>query len=619
MEEEHKPPSTARTVSFLAGIYAAVLFVTVSLVVVFAVNPGGSARPHLVHVLINNRVSDTTPQQQQTPSAALEQGIDTAVPAHASQTGLLSGTAATAVNSSSTDANALQYDLADVDLAQIRFIDYLNGELGAKNENVFGGSLQQIPNGQFNLTDTWTIVNAFSQHLQSNTVYDRRNFTILARRARSLFIAYRVLNELPQVELDAIAADSFTETVAAENRTAELKKQLESAVAVQTNTLYPWINPPFKSLADMQHFFKTSNDSVGIAITGGSRHYYLIMHQILSLRKEFDIQLPIHVFYGGEIDMNTTLTDAFNAMENVKAVDLTKIFPNQTKLQDRGYPMKPFAILAAPFKTVLFIDADALFFKSPLQALESTAYKRTGQLFFHDRYLREEGGMKGPDFLNEIHKHLSRYGNSLGFPNARTRPLVETHELDSGFLVLDKSNTGVLFSLLLASKMNSVPQEKNILYGKTHGDKESFWFASELLHVPYQFNGPYGGAIGTWREGEEKDKENGVEIVCSAFILQLDENRELFWWNGGGVLKDRYTTTDFADHFATFTHVSLDFDGDGTQWFDFFPGGGCVRKPSKYVMELSSTHQELMERYRQRFIHDIKGPSPPANQTISVN
>ncbi|KAJ3251394.1 hypothetical protein HDU77_005936 [Chytriomyces hyalinus] len=618
METESKP-STARTASFLAAIYAAVLFVTISLVVVFAVNPGGSAHPHLIHAFTNNRLSDTTPQQHLTTSAALEQGIDTVVPAHASQTGVLSTTpAATDVNSTNTGAETPQYDLAAVDLAQIRLIDYLNGELGAKDENIFGGSLQQIPNGHFNLTDTWTIVNAFSQTLQNDTVYDRKNFSMLARRARSLFIAYRVLNELPHSELDAIAADSFTENISAKNRTAALKEQLKSAVAVQTNTLYPWINPPFETLSDMQTFFKNSSDSVGIAITGGSRHYYLIMHQILSLRKEFDIKLPIHVFYGGEQDMNATLTDAFNAMENVKAVDLTQIFPTQTKLQDRGYSMKPFAILAAPFRTVLFIDADALFFKSPLHALESTAFKRTGQLFFHDRYLREESGMKGPDFLNEIHKHLSRYGNTLGFPNARTRPLVETHELDSGFLVLDKSNTGVLFSLLLASKMNSVPQEKGILYGKTHGDKESFWFASELLHVPYQFNGPYGGAIGTWREGEEKDKENGVEIVCSAFILQLDEKRELFWWNGGGVLKDRYATNDFANHFATFTHVSLDFDGDGTQWFDFFPGGGCVRKPSKYVKELSSTHQDLMERYRQRFIHDIKDPSPQDNQTVSV-
>ncbi|KAI8843169.1 mannosyltransferase putative-domain-containing protein [Chytriomyces cf. hyalinus JEL632] len=577
-----KSPTTSKSpthaVLFLATISIAVLFVTVTLLAMLTINPGSqTAHSHLVHTTGTAQGDSSQPPNPEVNAAEVAEAVD---------------------------------------LAQIRFIDYMNGELDADNDKIFGGSLQDLPEGYFNLTDTWNTVNTYSNSLVTDVEYDRTNFGFLVRRARSLFIAYRVLNEMPDNEFDALAQATDDDSAAAgnnqqgvekrSNRTSSLKQQLETAVAAQTETLYSWINPPFESLAAMNGFFKSAKDPVGIALTGGSKHYYLMMHQILSLREEFNITLPIHIFYAGPEDMNATCVATFNAMENVQAVDLLQIFPNQTKLQDRGYSMKPFAILAAPFRTVLFIDADALFFKSPLHALESRALKETGHLFFHDRFLREESGMRGPDFFNEVHKHLSRYGQTIGFPNAKTRKRAETHELDSGFLVLNKSNTGVLFSLLLASKMNSMPFEKDVLYGHTHGDKESFWFASEMLRVPYQFNSPYGGAIGTLRKMEGKN--TGTAVVCSAFILQLDEKRELFWWNGGGVLSDRYVTTDFGNHFAEFTHVALDFDGVGTKWFDFFPGGGCVKRPSRHVMELSAEHQALMERYRQRFLHSVKDP-----------
>ncbi|KAI8844290.1 alpha-mannosyltransferase, partial [Chytriomyces cf. hyalinus JEL632] len=298
--------------------------------------------------------------------------------------------------------------------------------------------------------------------------------------------------------------------------------------------LFPWINPPFESIQSMHESFKTPKDPIGIAITGGKKHFYLITHLILTIRKEFNITLPVQVFYSGQLDMPQQYTKKFNRMENVEAIDLTQFFPIETT-QFSGWSCKPFAMLAASFQTVLFIDADSLFFQSPLRALESRAFKETGMVFFRDRKLRHKD-LKGAELLNAAGKHLSSYALSIPFTNA-SDTTAESHVLDSGFVVLNKGNLGVLYSLLLAAKMNS-QVERDTLYSHTWGDKEAYWFASEMLRVPYRLNPTFGSAIGY----RKKVAQTNRECVCGAFLLQLDERGDLFWWNGGGVLKDRYAT-----------------------------------------------------------------------------
>ncbi|KAI8613525.1 mannosyltransferase putative-domain-containing protein [Chytriomyces sp. MP71] len=341
-----------------------------------------------------------------------------------------------------------------------------------------------------------------------------------------------------------------------------------------------------------------AKESVGLVLTGGSRHFYMLSHLILSLRREWNISLPVEVFYAGPGDMNEEMVASLNTIPGVKALDLTKFFPERTKGMG-GWSVKPYAMLASSFQTVLFVDADVLFFQSPLLALESSAYRETGLLFFQDRFYRDETSQNTPKLFNRMNRHVSNYAKSMRFTNALTWDLTAgTYKMDSGFVVMDKGRLGNLFALLLTAKMNTWP-EVETLHAETYGDKESFFFATEALRTPYKFNPGYGGALGH----EEPTENPDFGRVCGIYLLQLDENENLFWWNGGGVLVDRYRTSNFSgEAWARFSQVGLDVDGLGTIWKDF-----CIVRPKNNVRNLTDTEQALLERYRDIFRKDLEG------------
>ncbi|KAJ3404473.1 lipoyl(octanoyl) transferase [Chytriomyces confervae] len=475
----------------------------------------------------------------------------------------------------------------DLDLAQARMLDYLNGELDSPDDDrIFGGSLQDMAKQghEFNPIATWRFLNTTTPLLLDSHIFNPLDYRELGCRARHMYIHIRLLESKHANEL---GMSTNVET-------------LESTVAQFQQSLFPWLKPTFESFDAMLQSFRLSPDPVGLVITGGTKHFYLIMGLILSLQREFLLTIPIHVYYAGPKDLKPSMVDAFNKLPNVTAIDLLTLFPNETALWS-GWSLKPFAMLAAPFQTVLFLDADSMFFQNPLHALDSDAFKTTGQLFFHDRRIRERHLITGPKLLNSMVHHLSRYSRSIAYTNAEQDWFAETQEMDSGFIAVNKSDTGVLMSLLLTTKLNS-NDTRALLYKDTHGDKESFWFASEMLRVPFRFNKGFVGAMGT----TAVISPPGYHGVCSSFMLQVDDNGDLFWWNGGGVLNDRDITSGFSNHFAQLDEIALDLDGEDSWWFWFFTGGGCLGKKRKYVRSLSKSEVDLLERFRDIFRFDIK-------------
>ncbi|KAJ3060042.1 hypothetical protein HDU98_003966, partial [Podochytrium sp. JEL0797] len=65
-----------------------------------------------------------------------------------------------------------------LDLAQIRFLDFLNGE--SSEEDVFGGSLASRP---LDFKATFAQVHAFALE-ESKNEYNRTDFLLMGRRAR---------------------------------------------------------------------------------------------------------------------------------------------------------------------------------------------------------------------------------------------------------------------------------------------------------------------------------------------------------------------------------------------------------------------------------------------------
>ncbi|RKO85621.1 hypothetical protein BDK51DRAFT_32268, partial [Blyttiomyces helicus] len=83
-------------------------------------------------------------------------------------------------------------------------------------------------------------------------------------------------------------------------------------------------------------------------------------------------------------------------------------------------------------------------------------------------------------------------------------------------------------------------------------DKESYWISQELLHLPYEWIGGGGGAVG-YLLGTS---------VCGA-LHHSDERSQPLWWNGGLLVNKR---TPEGQGFLNFTHWATDRTFEGIKW-----------------------------------------------------
>ncbi|KAJ3265221.1 hypothetical protein HDU77_006076 [Chytriomyces hyalinus] len=471
-----------------------------------------------------------------------------------------------------------------LDAAHAQLLDYLSGETSAET-SPFGGSLKHDPT--FSPSVAWLSVLQHAQYCTINAL-NRSDFVDLSQRARSFHVLHRVLfDTLPEE-----AANLYT-GIADANSISSIYKHLQQE-------LFPWLSPDYSGISEMLDSFRSNNRAAhGIAITGGSKHIHMITHLIHSLRTEFNISLPVEVFYAGEGDMDPAHVQQLNLLTNVKAINLLQFFPSETQHWET-YSAKPFALLAASFRTVLFMDADVLFFKDPRTVLETQLFQKNGQYFFHDRFFREGRWTHGVEWFLRMNPVLTQYAQGIGYvSSAQVGSTRETHEMDSGFVVMDKGRTGVLLALLLTCTMNS-NVERKVLYHNTFGDKESFWMSSEILRVPYEFNPYFGGTLG---QIDATQAGKGKKVVCGERLLQVDHSGDLFWWNGGGVLEDRSKTVDFE--FRSFDAAVVDKDGEGTEWV-WYGRGMCQKALEARVLPLSENQVRLLKRYQDIYEHEIR-------------
>ncbi|KAI8622221.1 mannosyltransferase putative-domain-containing protein [Chytriomyces sp. MP71] len=468
---------------------------------------------------------------------------------------------------------------------QIQLLDWLNGEFLAPKEeesNLFGGSL--IDNSNFNAAEAYNRALEYTRTLPMG--YNRFDYAELARRARALHILLRV--SLRQTDLSLQLDAKCKATLNGMRRGMEV----DLAVDKLTRSLFPWLTPTWRDIESM-HASALKRDDWGIVITGGTKHFYLLQHLILSLRTVHNLDTPIEIFHAGPTDMNTTLLAHLTSLPNVTARNLLLSFPHETHNWE-GWSLKPYALLAARARRVLFIDADVLFLRDPLAAVRThPIFARTGQLFFRDRRVREERFLGGPLLLREVCRDLSRYAGGLRYTRAAEDGGAETHAMDSGVVALDKGNLGVLMSLLLAAKMNAKVERDGVLYQHTYGDKESFWFASEMLRVPYAFNEAYGGVIGRAYKGRP-------DLPCGISLLQVDHEMKPLFLNGG-FLMDRMAPPDKAE-FIPFDLLAVDPHGKAS-WEE----GMCLKgAEDKDTRRLSTEEKEMLHTLQQLFKTKVK-------------
>uniref|UniRef100_M4BP41 Nucleotide-diphospho-sugar transferase domain-containing protein n=1 Tax=Hyaloperonospora arabidopsidis (strain Emoy2) TaxID=559515 RepID=M4BP41_HYAAE len=276
---------------------------------------------------------------------------------------------------------------------------------------------------------------------------------------------------------------------------------------------------------------------------------------ILELRA-MDVHLPIEIPHCG--DLRDSTIRAVLAKEEVGVLhfyDVCALASKTVSLRDasvkvfceslsnchklfRNFDIKILAVTLSRFEEVMLLDADTLFFESPMSLWDTDKYQSTGTLFFYDRFVR--GKMHMGELLHrhngkvrQIHDFMSRFDVSpfepLGYirrPNATSKNEVPVklkfspsehllkshswnyrsgHEVDSSLLLWNKKQqpraTAILGAFVAHNRIDRPP---------SYGDKELFFVAAELAETQYAFSDYEVGGAG-W---DFRDHGPGESVLC---------------------------------------------------------------------------------------------------------
>ncbi|TDH74402.1 hypothetical protein CCR75_005207 [Bremia lactucae] len=282
---------------------------------------------------------------------------------------------------------------------------------------------------------------------------------------------------------------------------------------------------------------------------------YLGISLILELRR-LQVPLPIEIPHCGDLrlefqheilmhDPDVTFYDVCERAANASAIDRPLFCADlrQCHSKFRDFNIKVLALVYSKFQEIMLLDADTLFFKSPMPLWDSYKYKATGTLFFNDRvsyersYLAERRPLPNGtivESIGAIHQFLTNFDvtpyqqfktlhsqpqvvskDMRGMMNFSFHPsafllsshvwhLRSGHQMDSSLLLWNKIRqpraTTILASFISLNGLPKVP---------SYGDKELYWLACELAETAYAFSDYGTGTIG-WEIQENSRHEDNV-------------------------------------------------------------------------------------------------------------
>ncbi|KAL4110561.1 hypothetical protein PRIC1_002252 [Phytophthora ramorum] len=231
----------------------------------------------------------------------------------------------------------------------------------------------------------------------------------------------------------------------------------------------------------------------------------------------------------------------------------------------RSFDIKVIAVVFSKFEEIMMVDADTAFFVSPTLLWGSEKYKETGTLLMNDRIAHEIYFMAervaGDPSVSYQHRYMSRFDPTpfrsiptlerpkatlpnpapvkLKFEpsdfllNSHSWNLRTGHQVDSSLMFWNKKKqqraTAILASFKALSDVGSPP---------SYGDKELYFYASELAETQYAFSDHAIGAVGT----EYRDYGDHNSTLCGdmAQVFPIRQASEddvpLFYLNSDRVL-----------------------------------------------------------------------------------
>lgn len=375
-------------------------------------------------------------------------------------------------------------------------------------------------------------------------------------------------------------------------------QSLENKIQEAALALFPFVENPSRQdardapLKQLRESYIPK--SKGIVIPTGKGTFRYACHLISNLRDVLHSTLPIQVAYAGEDDLPLAYREAIVSMgANIQTLDITSVLNDTTlnfKIEDGGWAVKPFALLACKFEQAILLDADAVFLQKPEVIFEShEGYMQTRTLLFHDRLLWQ-GAFK------ERHRWWEKEmeNHAIGETLSKSKVYMEGYaeEGDSGVVMLDKGRLPVLMGLLHICWQNTLAVCRKFTYRMGYGDKESWWFGLALSGVPYTMEGHYGSILG------EADTEK-LNSVCSFTIAHVDEKDKLLWYNGS-LLKNKAIN---RLEFLVPSHWMMDATWDkGAQKKDIScMHDGTVREADESVREVVEASVENAKKIDEKF------------------
>lgn len=200
------------------------------------------------------------------------------------------------------------------------------------------------------------------------------------------------------------------------------------------------------------------NGGRGIVICAGGVTYNTCAWVVIRMLRHLGCALPIEAWALDRRESDHAWAELVGGygVQCVSAADVRRRHPHPRL---GGWELKPYALLHAPFREVLLLDADNVPVADPTWLFESEPYRQTGALFWPD-------GLRTP--------RTSPRWRIFGVPY-RNEP-----EQESGQLLVDKRRCWTALQLC-----NWYNRHSAFFYRHVYGDKDTFRFAWHRTGRPF--------------------------------------------------------------------------------------------------------------------------------------
>uniref|UniRef100_H3GDI7 Nucleotide-diphospho-sugar transferase n=1 Tax=Phytophthora ramorum TaxID=164328 RepID=H3GDI7_PHYRM len=262
----------------------------------------------------------------------------------------------------------------------------------------------------------------------------------------------------------------------------------------------------------------------------------------------------IQVYHCGEQELSAQSVELLFSLDNrLELVDVCSDLSSRGVISAdmaskfRSWWIKPLAMYHTDVRHVMLLDVDDVVMKNPAVLRELEGYSTTGTTFFYDRVITGMKFLTGNDTGKiYVHKLLhgfdyARFNVSKAF--APSQHMFSTfafkgksiHEMDSSMVLIDKQRAGKTVMDIMFWFIT----EERFRFTYSWGDKETFWLAFELAHVPYFFS-PWGVSVVSSMPNE--DLKSHPDTLCGSILQYLpvkdsgNETAEVLYTNGKALI-----------------------------------------------------------------------------------